>query len=160
MAGSHPGPQPLLMPAGCCPLPDAFLGCAWHPPGSAAARTHLLSIITMQLKQGPQRTLSCPWASGWAQGRQIPPLAFGSQAVASGSDSAFRLQRGSGSHWKHFSCRIFNPIPLLPSGSCAGSGWTLWVTLNECSDASMGPPALHTPASLAAAPSTCPAPAP
>lgn len=71
VAGSHPGPRPLLVPAGCCPLPDAFLGCGWHPPGSAAARTHLLSIITMQLKQRPQRTLSCPRG---AEGRQIPPL--------------------------------------------------------------------------------------
>lgn len=44
-------PGLLPVPAGCCPLPDAFLGCGWHPPGSAAARTHLFGIIMMQLKQ-------------------------------------------------------------------------------------------------------------
>lgn len=89
VAGSHPGPWPWLVPAGCCPLPDAFLGCGWHPPGSAAARIHLLGIITMQLKQQPQRTLSCPRGRGTGRGKANPSPALGSGAAAAGSCSTF-----------------------------------------------------------------------
>lgn len=162
-----PGPQSsrCLVPAGCCPFPDAFLGCAWHLPGSAAAKIHLLSIIMMQLKQGPQKDPLLPWR--WWDGQRKANLSpdLGSQAAASSSSSTFlgRLSREDASGSTGMlrplqACKLPPVQDAFASCTVEEEGSRLTPTSSPCfplqpSHSSSSPAATHHTLAL---PHTCP----